>query len=453
MTAKKEMIGVAYGRASNFDNLLNSDGMRKDDSTIEAQETRARYYVEHLSQTSPAKYKLLEFISDEGFSGKNTKRPGFQNLSRHIKSGKIQFIIATELSRLSRSVIDFLELVRLCEHHGVAIIIIGLNIDTSSPTGKMMVVILVALAEFEREMGRVRGINNALTRLFSDGKINGASEIMGLVRDPERKGHFLIDPEGTKKLEGILKLILKFSSKKKILAAAKEIGLTGPQGKEITMRMLDGVIENVKWRYRGQWRIDLDRHYKGQSALPTAEKQIIVKLPHGPVVDAKLLDQVQERLDKFARKPIKAGKNGYVYLLTGLLVAEDGSHYQGQPGKNIRYYFNQSKKLRIHCEDLDKVVVSEIKKLVLDDSHFTELVTASIKRRQVALPKAEDEIRSAQRSIADLEFKNQQLSQRVLESKDLDQTLMKWLSEQVAVLHSWRWDAVSQKKRLKTFSS
>jgi len=193
----------------------------------------------------------------------------------------------------------------------------------------MLVVILVALAEFEREMTRVRGINNALTRLFKDGKINGASEILGLKRETERKGHFVVDPDGLAKLEKLLKLILKFSSKTKILAAAKEAGLTGPNGKEITLRVLDGVLENIDWRYRGLWRIDLDKSYKGQSALPTDQNQMIVKLPHGPIVDEKLLDQVRDKMNRTKKRPIKSGRNGYVYLLSDRLVYEDGTKFQG----------------------------------------------------------------------------------------------------------------------------
>ncbi|HRK09157.1 MAG TPA: recombinase family protein, partial [Pseudobdellovibrionaceae bacterium] len=444
-----DLRGVGYGRASNYDNLLNSDGLRKNDSTMESQEARVRLHADHLSQTVAKKYRVLEFIGDEGFSGKNSKRPGYQKLLRLVRSGQIQFIIATELSRLSRSVIDFLELVRLCEQNNVAIIIIGLNIDTSSPFGKMLVVILVALAEFEREMTRVRGINNALTRLFNDGKINGASEILGLVRDPNRKGHFVHDPEGIRKLEGVLKLLLKFSSKKKVLAAAKEIGLTDPNGKEITMRVLDGVIENIQWRYRGRWRVDLDKHYRGQNALPTEEKQLIVKLPHGPVVDESLLDQVHDKLERCARKPIKAGKNGHIYLLSNLLVAKDGSKFQGQPGKDIRYYFNPTQKLRIRCEELDRTIITEVKKQVHDDSRFAELVEASVKRRQIDLPKVEDEIRAPQKSLDELEDKNQKLSARLLAAESLDDNLMRWMSDQVVALQNAKQFKIRELESLK----
>src|SRR5687767_2791066 len=101
--AKTELVGVAYGRASNYANLLNSEGARKDDSTVEAQQDRARLHLNHLSKVKDRSYKLLEFISDEGFSGKNTRRPGFQKVIQLVRSGTIQFVVATEISRLSRS--------------------------------------------------------------------------------------------------------------------------------------------------------------------------------------------------------------------------------------------------------------------------------------------------------------------------------------------------------------
>jgi DNA invertase Pin-like site-specific DNA recombinase len=49
--------------------------------------------------------------------------------------------------------------------------IIGLNLDTSTPFGKTMVTILVSLAQFEREMTSKRVKDNAVSRLVNDGKM------------------------------------------------------------------------------------------------------------------------------------------------------------------------------------------------------------------------------------------------------------------------------------------
>ncbi len=436
MAATREMIkdmpSIVYARVSNFATLLNSDGHRKDDDSIDAQKDKIASYIDNLHRIKPdIRYPIVDYFFDEGFSGKNTVRPAYQRMTRTIKSGKVKILFASELSRLSRSVVDFLELVKLCDEYGVSIIILNLpGFDTSTPIGRVLVVILVALAQFEREMTRERVVNNALIRLMNDGKINGASEILGLVSDPKRKGHFLKNPEGIKTLEVVLKLILKFSSKKKILEVAREMGLKGPKGREFTMRVIDGVLKNVGSRYRGLYKADLETHYKGQTVAHTTDRYIKTTLLHGPVVDEKLLDQVQAKLDSCARKPIKAGKNGYVYLLSDNLVHEDGSRYNGQAGKDIRYYWNQKQRLRIHCDAIDELVIKEIKSHVADNDRFKKLVEDAVKRRQVDLPKVDDEIRLVQKTLTELNQKDQQIRDRLLGS-ELTDSLVKWLSNEV----------------------
>lgn len=56
-----------------------------------------------------------------------------------------------------------------------------------------MVTILIALAEFERNVTSDRVKQNAKVRLISDGKINGATEVLGLDKCSERKGHYVIN--------------------------------------------------------------------------------------------------------------------------------------------------------------------------------------------------------------------------------------------------------------------
>ncbi len=206
---KKTKRGISYGRVSTFDQAFNKDGNRREDASPEAQRSRCSDHVRFLSSKNKGDYQILEHISDEGFSGKNTKRPGYQKMWDLVSSNIIDFIVASELSRISRSVIDFLELVAHCEANQVDLVIIGLDLDTSSPIGRVMVIILVALAQFEREMTSQRVKENGLNRLLKDGKINGAAEILGLSRDPERAGHFLVNEEELLKVEQITQAIFE----------------------------------------------------------------------------------------------------------------------------------------------------------------------------------------------------------------------------------------------------
>lgn len=61
-------------------------------------------------------------------------------------------MVVTKLDRLARSVANLLEVLAQLEAKGVALHIIGMGIDTSTPTGKLMLTILGGVAEFEREI-------------------------------------------------------------------------------------------------------------------------------------------------------------------------------------------------------------------------------------------------------------------------------------------------------------
>ena len=59
---------------------------------------------------SPGWGELIETYVDEGISGKDTNRPAFQKLMKDIEIGRIDAVMFTELSRLSRSLKDFLNI-------------------------------------------------------------------------------------------------------------------------------------------------------------------------------------------------------------------------------------------------------------------------------------------------------------------------------------------------------
>jgi DNA invertase Pin-like site-specific DNA recombinase len=386
---KRLLKGAFYGRVSNGDQAFELDGSVRSDGSTEAQRTRCFYYVDHLSQKTGIKHTLVEFITDLAFSGKNTNRPGFQKLWKLIAEGEIDFVIAAELSRLSRSVADFLSFLAHCEKHGVAVFIVGLDLDTSSPFGRMMVVVLVALAQFEREMVAMRVRENAAARLLRDGKINGSAPILGLDRDPARKGHFIKNAEGLKKVEQLLRLYVAFGSKKKVLGEARRLGIADNRGEELTPYMLDHILSNCKWRYRGLWFANLENKGDTDLSLPDSKRFQVVQLPHGPLIDIELLDQVQRILDDPARRHKRAGSKGYVYLLSHILVHTDGSRFTGASAKSgaYRYYLNPDLRLRIHCQDLDSVVLQTLKDHLLESEQFQSIVCKALKPKGPTDPK------------------------------------------------------------------
>lgn len=84
----------------------------------------------------------------EKVSGKNTNRPKLQELLAKVQAGDVIHI--HDFSRLSRSVADLLKLVEMLQAKGVHLISNKENLDTSTPTGKLMLTMIGAINEFER---------------------------------------------------------------------------------------------------------------------------------------------------------------------------------------------------------------------------------------------------------------------------------------------------------------
>jgi site-specific DNA recombinase len=92
--------------------------------------------------------------SDEGKSGKNIQgRPSFQQMMEDIAEKKdgVSFVICFKLSRFGRNTADILNSLKIMRRYGVHLICVKENIDSSLDSGKMMISILGAMAEIERD--------------------------------------------------------------------------------------------------------------------------------------------------------------------------------------------------------------------------------------------------------------------------------------------------------------
>lgn len=94
--------------------------------------------------------KVITFV-DNGFSGGNVDRDGFQKMMRQVERGKIDKIIVYRLDRISRSLSDFVNILNTLKKYNVKFISSQESFDTSSPYGEMIVKILMVFAEFERQ--------------------------------------------------------------------------------------------------------------------------------------------------------------------------------------------------------------------------------------------------------------------------------------------------------------
>lgn len=94
------------------------------------------------------KYDIEKWFTEK-ISGKNTDRPELKNMLDFVREGDTIYI--HDFSRLARSTKDLLEIVEKLQNKGVHLVSNKENIDTSTPTGKLMLTMIGAIAEFERQ--------------------------------------------------------------------------------------------------------------------------------------------------------------------------------------------------------------------------------------------------------------------------------------------------------------
>jgi site-specific DNA recombinase len=113
--------------------------------SLEAQEAKIR------AMATVRGVDLEEVIIDGGESAKDLNRPGVQRLLEMVENGKIDAVIVAKLDRLTRSVKDLSQLMELLEKRKVALISVAESLDTSSAAGRLVITIMGAVSQWERE--------------------------------------------------------------------------------------------------------------------------------------------------------------------------------------------------------------------------------------------------------------------------------------------------------------
>ena len=145
-------LAFAYVRASTQEEVRQGSNER--------QKTIIREYAK-------SKDYELEFFEDRAKSGKNIQRPDFERMLNTLDS-KPKVVIVAKTDRFARSLSDLLRMLEYLDQKGVGFISVNdPGIDTTTPNGRLLLQILGAFAEFERNMinSRTRaGREQALNR-------------------------------------------------------------------------------------------------------------------------------------------------------------------------------------------------------------------------------------------------------------------------------------------------
>lgn len=139
-------IDVIYGRQS-VD--------KKDSISIESQIDFCKYELKGGS---------FRTYLNKGYSGKNTDLPHFQELLRDIEKGLVAKVVVYKLDRISRSILDFANMMELFQRYNVEFVSSTEKFDTSTPMGRAMLNICIVFAQLERETIQKRVTNAYYSR-------------------------------------------------------------------------------------------------------------------------------------------------------------------------------------------------------------------------------------------------------------------------------------------------
>ena len=113
--------------------------------SIDSQRERIRAYCHARG------WELADIVTDAGWSASTLERPGMDTVRTLMRQQLVDAVVSVKLDRLTRSVRDLHALLQLSQETHVGLVSVTENLDTTSAAGRLMVNVLGAMAEWERE--------------------------------------------------------------------------------------------------------------------------------------------------------------------------------------------------------------------------------------------------------------------------------------------------------------
>ncbi len=322
---------ITKGRCAIYTRKSNEEGLDQEYNSLEAQRDLAVNYIR--SQAEQRWTVLPELYDDGGISGGTMERPALQRLLKDIQDGKVDVVVVYKIDRLSRSLYDFLGMIRLFEEHNVIFVSVTQNINSGTPMGRLMLNVLQSFAQFEMEQTGER-IRDKIAASKKKGMWMGGVVPLGY---DAKEGKLYINEKEAETVHYIFSRYLKLGSITPLLQDLKEKGHQTKSwvtssgkfyppndfNKSSLYRILGNPIYIGKIKHKA-----VDCLYDGQ---------------HEAIIDQSLWDNVQALMEKNAAQKTRIPDNkDRPYLLKGLIVNPNGyaltpsSKLKGE--RQYRYY-------------------------------------------------------------------------------------------------------------------
>ena len=300
------MKTAIYCRLSEEDR--NKQCATDDRNSIQNQKAMLLQYAEERG------WEVYQIYSDDDYTGADRRRPEFMRLLKDAEDRKFDIILCKTQSRFTRE----LELVEKYIHGlfplwGIRFVSIVDNADTANKGNKKSRQINGLVNEWYLE-DMSENIRSVLTNRRENGFHIGAFALYGYKKDPEQKGHLIIDEEAAAIVREVFNLFASGMGKTAIARLLNDRGVPNPTEykRQHGLRYKQPKTRNsTLWRYFAISDMLVNEiyignmvqgkygsvSYKAKQNKPRPKSEwYIVKGTHDPIIDKTLCDRVQKMI-------------------------------------------------------------------------------------------------------------------------------------------------------------
>ena len=353
-------------------------------------------------------YEIAGEYEDAGKSGKSIEgRVSFNQMMEDIKSGKdgVSYVLVFKLSRFGRNAADVLATLQVMQDFGVNLICVEDGIDSSKDAGKLMISVLSAVAEIEREKIRVQTMEGRMQKAM-EGKWNGGFAPYGYslidgkleVNEEEAVAIRMIFDQYVNTDLGA-NGIAKYLENHGIHKIARQNGKNPLFDAALIRRIIQNPVYSGKISY-GRRRTEKVHGTRNEYRQVKKDDYLLVDGLHEALVSEEVWEQAQVKVAAQAKKyeKVNRDKREKIHLLSGILKCpvcgagmygnksikkrKDGSNYKdfyyyGCKHRNMTRGHKCDYKKQVHEEMLDASVAEVISKLV-SNPKFSDLIRNKI---------------------------------------------------------------------------
>ncbi len=344
-------------------------GLEQEFNSLQNQEESCKAYIASQSFNGWQYYKTY---SDAAISGGTMERPALKQMLDDMAHGLVNTVVVYKVDRLSRSILDFHNMMKYFEKYGANFVSITQSFDTSTSMGKLTLNMLLSFAQFEREVSSER-VRDKIRASKAKGLWMGGAPRLGYDLINKK---LVVSPTEAEQVRHLFEKYLELQSVNDLTEYARQNGIYGKRWETVKRRIRGGnPISKMSMH-----RILRDKVYIGQ--IENKKEGTFAKGEHKPIISAELFNRVQVALANNSNN--KSPNTRAPNILTGKLFNHNGTKFinqmtSGKGKRKIHYYATKGFYLTAAC--VDEIVIKTITNFLNSDMSNLPINLATVLKR------------------------------------------------------------------------